>query len=211
LSIVLFTGCVTAPVSFKVRAGASAALGGKQVAIAPPDVEVRAISAGGVTEKRDDWAETVSGNLTRELAGLTSYKPSPALDPETKKELADVAALMRAVSFNHLLYLGPPGPMSFSSRPLEYNLGPITKLADGCHADALLFVFARDAYSTGGRKALVVLGFAVPAPALITAALVSRDGSVQWFNYFFTQNVDLRTPDGARTVAAQVLAGLPNR
>ena len=206
------TGCVTAPVTYKTTADATAKVpAAPRVSILPIDVEVEEISAGGVTEKRADWARTVSANLTQAIARESGYVAAPSLDSAVKEELDDIQALVRRVSQNHLNFLFGPAELSTASKPLAYELGSIERLGKACNADALLFVFARDAYSSGGRKALVALGFAIPAPALATAALVEPNGRILWFNYYFAQNVDLRESNGAATLISGLLAGLPKR
>ncbi len=208
----ILSGCVTPPVSYKTRPEAAAKIRElRRIVVAPPDVEVREISAGGVSERRDDWSRQVAANLTTALVAATGYTATTAPDAAPKDELAEVRALVRLVSLNHVSFLFAPEQLSSSARPLTYSLGALDALADAWQADAVLFVFARDAYSSAGRKALVALGFAQPAPAIASALLVERDGTAQWFNYHFAQNTDLRDPPGAAVIAKGLLEGLPRR
>jgi hypothetical protein len=203
-------GCVTPPPTFKTRPEAAAKLATlKRIAIAPPDVEVREISAGGVPEVRDDWTAQVATTLGGALAAASGFAPPVAPAAMSADELKEVQALIRLITVNHLTFLFGPKEFSPTERPLTYALGRIDALADAAGgADALLFVFARDAYSSAGRKALVALGFAMPAPAVASAMLVERDGTVEWFNYHFTENTDLRTTEGARALGGELLKGL---
>jgi hypothetical protein len=209
LSLPVFSGCV-APPSYKVRPEAGARVRDyKRIVVAPPDVEVAEISAGGVTEKRDDWTSQVAANLSAALARSSRYStPAPDAKPPAE-ELDEVRALTQVIAMNHVSYLFAPEQLSSARRPLTHNVGRIDGLADAWQADAVLLVSAHDAYSSAGRKTLVALGFAEPAPAIAFAMLVSRDGEVQWFNFHFTQNVDLRNPAGAQAMTAALLAGLP--
>ncbi len=212
LVAVILSGCATAPVSYKARPEAAAKVRElRRIVVAPPDVEVREISAGGVPEKRDDWSQQVANNLTSALVAATGFTAAPAAAAAPKDELDEVRALARLVSVNHVSFLFAPEQLSSAKRPLTYSLGAIDALADAWEADAVLFVFARDAYSSAGRKALVALGFALPAPAIASAMLVERNGQVQWFNYHFAQNIDLRESAGAATLTTGLLEGLPRR
>ena len=211
-ALLALTGCVTPPVTFKSTPGSVARVAAlHRVAVAPPDVEVQEISAGGVTEKRDDWSAQVSGSVTAALTHATGYMAAPVLDPAQKEELAEVQALVRLLTVNHLNALFAPEILNSGHRTLNFQVGRIDRLVDACGADALLLVFARDNYTTGGRTTLEVLGFAQPVPALAGAMLVDRDGTVLWFNYYIEKHEDLRDAGNAQEFAQKLLAGLPRR
>lgn len=217
----LFTGCATAPATYRTRADTAGRLPGPtRIAIAPPDVEVYEISAGGVTELRDEWTRTVEQHLRTELGHSTGFKPAPVLDPELQKEFGEVSSLLRAISLNQAMSVFGPRELQPNLRPLDYHVGSIARLADACDADALLFIFVRDSYATAGRKALAVLGAltgAVTGVVIVpqlgstagSAALVQRDGTVLWFNVHGAASGDLREPAGAAGTVHALLAGLP--
>jgi len=191
--------------------------------IAPLNIEVFELSAGGVSEKRDDWTATVQSLVAKELARQTGYTPAPPPDSEAAAAVVDevraVSALMQQIALNHLVHLMAPGTLASGNKPLNHNVGRIDRILDALQVEGLLFVFVRDEYSTGGRKALMALGFLAGAATGIyvvprggftinTAALVSRDGTVLWFNYAGSGG-DMREPEGASATVKMLLAGLP--
>ena len=218
-------GCATTPVTYKTHATAAGRVPQlRSVMVAPLDAELSTLSAGGLTEKRDDWTDAAVCNLTAALATETGWKPSTGLAPEQRAQLReeteDVQALLRAITLNHLLG-GVPGrnPAASRASSLTYNTGPLNQHTAVLGSDAVLFVFVRDSYATAGRKSLLalsVVGAALTGVAIIppmgrdvmSAALVDHDGTVLWFN-FQIGGADPRTPDGAREVAHKLLAGLP--
>ena len=210
----MLSGCVTAPPTYKTTTDAGARVGAaRRIAIAQPDVAVYETSAGGVVEKRDEWSAAARLALARAVAAQTGFEPPPSTlaDSAALEELTDAQALVRTIVQNHLIYLFAPDPLSSAHRPLTYQVGRIYRIADAYDADALLFIFASDSRSTGGRKALEFLGFAMPSSTFASAVLVERDGTVLWFNYHFAEPIDLRESGGASTIAGRLLAGLPGR
>lgn len=202
------TGCVAPQATFRVRSDAPVP---KTIAVLPPDIEEREVSAGGVQEKRDDWQVMVGANIAGAVASVTGGTRviHRELDAAAEKELSEADALMRAVSYNHLVYLMGPERLNSAQRPLTYHLGSLEHLADATKSEAMLFVYTEDTHATSGRKVLEVLAGVPPAAGLMTAALVGRDGTVYWFNFFFAQRIDLRSPDEARRAVGELLRGLP--
>lgn len=221
--LALVAGCTTPP-SHRTTADASSKLASASaLGVAPPDVEVYEIPAGGVGELRDDWTRNVDDLLRTEFAAQTKFKPAPAvadLSPAAQQELAEVSSLLRAISLNQFTVIFGPRELQPANRALDYNVGRIDTLADACGSDALLFVFVRDSYASAGRKALAVLGVLTGAVTGIvitptlgstvgTAALVHRDGTVVWFNTHGAASGDLRERPGAAATARTLLAGFP--
>lgn len=221
--LALIAGCSTPP-THRTTANAGAKLASAHsLGVAPPDVEVYEIAAGGVGELRDDWTKNVDELLRTEFAAQTNSKPAPAiadLPPAAQQELTEVSSLLRAISLNEFMAIFGPRELHPSQRALDYNVGRIDTLADACGSDALLFVFVRDSYATAGRKALAVLGVLTGAVTGIvimptlgstagTAALVHRDGTVVWFNTHGAASGDLRERPGAAATARTLLTGFP--
>jgi len=224
-ALLLLAGCATAPVSYKTLPDAEARLAKLKPVVAPPAVNVYELSAGGVSEKRDDWTAQVTTHVTPLLASHSGYRPVPALTNEQKAaidaELQEVVALLQVVTLNHMVHLMGPPELQSQSRPLTHNLGRIDKILDTLGVDSLLVTFVRDEYSTGGRKALMALGGLVGAFTGVViiprggitvnaAALVERDGTVIWFNYAGSGG-DMREPAGSDATVKMLLAGLPGR
>ncbi|MBI2513634.1 MAG: hypothetical protein HYV96_16840 [Opitutae bacterium] len=218
-----FSGCATTQVSYKTLNDAPQRIAALKPQIAPLHVDVFELSAGGVSEKRDDWSQQVTTHIAPILAEETGYRAAPILTPEQKTaidgEMAEVVGMLQIITLNHLTNLMGPAELQPQGKPLTYNVGRIDKLLDSLGADSLLVTFVRDEYSTGGRKALMALGvlvsgvtgvYIVPRGGVTVnaAALVERDGTVVWFNYAGSGG-DMRTPEGARATAKLLLAGLP--
>jgi hypothetical protein len=191
---------------------------------APLDISVQEISAGGSTEKHDELTALVGRNITDAVASaqrLTLANLGADFDTgPARAELDEVQALLRAITLNDAMPFGPAAPAERRATPMTYQVGRIDRLADALGGDAVLFVFVRDQYSTGGRKAVMALamiagaaaGVAVtPAMGVTTssAALVERDGTVLWFNNIGAAGLDLRTASGATGWVNKLLAGLP--
>lgn len=219
-----FSGCATTQVTYKTLNDAPQRVAKLKPQVAPLHVEVFELSAGGISEKRDDWTQQVTTHIAPLLASETGYRAAPTLTDEQKAavdgEMAEVVGMLQIITLNHLTHLMGPAELQPQSRPLTYNVGRIDKLLDALRADSLLVTFVRDEYSTGGRKALMALGFLVGGVTGVylvphggitvnAAALVERDGTVVWFNYAGSGG-DMRTPDGARATAKLLLAGLPD-
>lgn len=219
----IFSGCATTQVTYKTLSDAPQRVAALKPQIAPLHVEVFELSAGGVSEKRDDWTQQVTTHISPVLADATGYRAVPTLSAEQKAaceaEMAEVVGMLQIITLNHLTHLMGPAELQPQSRPLTYNVGRIDKLLDTLQADSLLVTFVRDEYSTGGRKALMALGFLVGGATGVfivprggitvnAAALVERDGTVVWFNYAGSGG-DMRTPEGAQATAKLLLAGLP--
>lgn len=218
-----FSGCATTQVTYKTLSDAPQRVAALKPHIAPLHVEVFELSAGGVSEKRDDWTQQVTTHMAPVLSQESGYRVVPTLTAEQKAaceaEMAEVVGMLQIITLNHLTHLMGPAELQPQSRPLTYNVGRIDQLLNALQADSLLVTFVRDEYSTGGRKALMALGFLVGGATGVfivprggitvnAAALVERDGTVVWFNYAGSGG-DMRTPEGAQATAKLLLAGLP--
>lgn len=228
LTLLLSSGCQVAPVTYRTHSSLASKIQElKNVQLAAPDVEVSEVSAGGVSEKRDDWTEAVGKNLLTAVSAETKCTPlfdhlDGAQKTQIEEELLEVQALLRAITLNQLTH--GPGINQLASTttgPMTYNVGRIDNILDAAGADSLVIVFARDSYATAGRKTLAVLGMLAGAAAGVaivpgtgtstvsSAALVERDGTVLWFNLVFSPDADLRDLDGAQDFTETLLAGFP--
>lgn len=225
-AILLFTGCATAPVTYRAQAHTAERLVRLKTVVAPLDAELSEFTAGGIIERRDDWTDQAIAHLTEAFAAETGWRPPESLTAEqlgrVRDETEDVQSLLRAITLNHLVTSLPaPGPFAVPVGTLNYHTGPLTEHMAAMGDGAVLFVFVRNSYATAGRKALLAFsligagltGIAI-VPSMgtdvISAALVETDGNVLWFN-FRVGGADPRTPGGARELAQQILAGLPKR
>lgn len=201
LLVGLLAGCAIAPYrahpQFEERSRSI-----KTVALLPPNVKVYRLTAGGVRELMDEWSEEGRQNLVKAIAKhvgnegrfiLKEFDPSQA--PAAKQEFEEARPLFEAVASSVVAHTYRP-ETTFQTKKdrFDYTLGPLEALAGAAEADALLFVYAFDHISTGGRVALnvflVLLGAAggvviIPAggsTGIMTALVDPKTGDVLWFN-----------------------------
>jgi hypothetical protein len=190
----------------------------RTIVVLPIDAEVSELAAGGMTEKRDDWTETVVAHLNAVVSQRHAYRvalPWPEdRAAELKSELEDVQAAYRAITLNQFVhtYLPDAPPVEAARGPLIYHVGPLDALLDAQESDAALLLFVRDDYATAGRKGLVVLGAIAGIPVrggvtISSAALATRDGRLLWMNFFAAQKGDLRTREGAEKLVDALFTG----
>ncbi len=226
LCLGLLAGCATAPYradpQFPVRSRAI-----KTVAMVPPDVKVYSLSAGGTRELMDDWSETGRKNMVASIArqsstgaGFALKEFDPAGFPQAKAELEDVRPLFEAVTLSAVAHTyGQTSQFETKKERFEYSLGALPALGEASQTDALLFVYAVDHISTGGRVALnvltVLLGAAartaiVPAggATLVFTALVDqKSGDLLWFDVRGSRGAhDLRDPASVESLVAEAFA-----
>jgi hypothetical protein len=201
----------------------------KTVAVVPADVKVYELGAGGTRELMDDWSEKARENVLAAVrkhlgqGGSLALKDfDPKDDAAVEEEVRDVRALYEAVSASVLVHTyGPETTFQTKKERFDYSLGPLPKLGEAAAADALLFVYAVDHISSGGRVALNVFTVLLAAAAgvvvvpagghtMVTAALVdARTGDLLWFNARATRGGhDLRDATSAESIVADTFAAL---
>lgn len=193
------------------------------VLLMPIDIELSALTAGGINEVRADWtanAETlISDALERQLGALNDQllhyqAPKRA---EMRDKHTQIVKLHGAVGSTMLLYAVAPVTVPPTKRDaFDWSLGPeVSVLRDSTGADYGLFVYMRDSYATAGRKAMIVasamLGVSMQGGTQVGfATLVDlRDGNVVWFNRLFSTTGDLRTESSASAAVDQLLKDIP--
>lgn len=200
--------------------------GGVEVLLLEPDIELSEISVGGLAFPKADWTERGRANVNAALAQIMEqrnaeliYYEGPADAPPEHPynqilklhEAVGSAILSHKYSNNALLSL-PTKKDKF-----DWTLGPdVQQLAEVYAADYALFVYFRDSFSSGGRKAMmVVMGVlfgAVPAGGQQVgyASLVDLEsGDILWFNVLFSDVGDLRDAASAAAATEDLLDRLP--
>ena len=201
LGLGLLAGCAIAPYrahpQFEERSRSI-----KTVALLPPNVKVYRLTAGGVRELMDEWSEEGRQNVVKAIAksvgaegGLILKEFDPGQSPAAKQEFDEARPLFEAVASSVLMHTyRPETTFQTKKERFDYTLGPLEGLAGAAEADALLFLYAFDHISTGGRVALnvfmVLLGAAagviiIPAggqTGIMTALVDPKTGDVLWFN-----------------------------
>jgi hypothetical protein len=182
-----------------------------------PDVRLSLLTAAGLQEAREDWSREGQANLAQAIRDeLQSRHPVEMLDPATSMEgrTGQLLRLHEAVGQSILLY-GPLLPTKKGE--FDWTLGEGTKvLREAKGADYAIFVTARGTYASAGRKALMigaaVLGVGIPlGNQQVYVSLVDlRTGRVVWFNTALAgPQADMRNPEGARSLAADLMKGAP--
>lgn len=167
------------------------------VGLAPPDVRIYQLTAGGVTELMDDWCSQGRTNFTdsviKELTKKSDRAKALELDKESRQELEDVVALYNAIAIS-IIWHTTPSENAFPEKikNFEYSVGPIDKLLKKYKSDALLVVQGYDEISTGGRKALMAVGNILGAVTgiegphkgvtMVRMGLLDKTGTLLWYN-----------------------------
>jgi hypothetical protein len=230
--ILLSTGCVSTPDWYRkyqqpYRAHPELdrrARTVRVVGLLPPDIKIYELSAGGVTELRDEWSaagrEAVLQGLTEALRDRgVAIKPL-AVDPSLQRPVEDVTVLYRAVSGSIIEHTYKQHPFPAKLENFDYSVGPLDPLLQRSQADAMVIVYGVDQISTNGRKALrgvgLVLGAVTGQPVLsqgttaVTIALVDRSGSVLWYKIAADSGgFDLRDARSAKTFVQRLVADFP--
>lgn len=196
----------------------------KTVGLAPPDIKIYALTAGGVQELRDDWSregrESVQKAVIRHFKGEKVSVAQVKIDQRTEKEMEEVLALFMAVSDSIIVHTYYP-EYTFPEKKerFEYSVGPIDRILDPFGANALIVVQGQDEISSGGRKFLT----AITSPlSMITGikprsgitrmnmALVDRSGRILWYNIGGNEGgYDLRNGSSAERFVESILDGFP--
>jgi hypothetical protein len=192
---------------------------GSRLVIAPADMELFSVSAGGVQEPKADWTEAAQRNFKAALADRAGQLGSNTVQLQEAEldEFAELNALQRAVGeavFVHHTGMGMKLPTKDGR--LDWSLGDAVKpLKAKTGADYALFTWIRDTYASNERKATMI------ALALIGAistggeqtgyaSLVDlNNGRIVWFNDLRRMSGDLRDERAAAETVDTLLAGFP--
>jgi hypothetical protein len=193
------------------------------VLLMPVDIELSALTAGGVREVRADWTvaakKLVTEALRRQLAQhddklLEYIEP---LSPEEVQEHTQIIKLHGVVGQTIMIHSMFPATVPPTKKDsFEWSLGEdVSSLREATGADYGLFVYIRDSYATAGRKALIVtsalLGVSVTGGTQVGfSTLVDlSDGSVVWFNRIHKQTGDLRTEGAVHSAVKELIEDIP--
>ncbi len=190
------------------------------ILLAPPDLEVSVLNAGGVSEPNAEWTtqarvavDSAISAEERERGLRFTRFDREALD-ETQAQLIDLHEVVgRAIMFHQMQPRELPNRVG---QVFTWSLGPeVKRFAPKGEANYVLFLFFRDQFSSAGRVALKVLAALVNVPVqggvqTAFASLVDlRTGDVVWFAPMGREVGDLRTPEGAREAVKILFASMP--
>lgn len=200
----------------------------RQILLMPMDIELSALTAGGVLEPNASWTadakkyvhaaicEKISSKCGADVIELESL--SDGLNDEEQKLQVQLIKLHEAVGQTILKhkYLQPFNLPS-KKDTFDWTLGEKSRfLKEKFKADYALFVYLRDSYSTGGRVAVIIVGAAlgvgVPGGQQVGfASLVDLDsGKVIWFNRLIRGAGDLRNKENAASSVELLLSDFPS-
>jgi len=195
---------------------------GKRVLLMPTDVELSLLTAGGIEEPKAEWTVKAKGNITPALRDILKTDNISIIQyrgQDVAKQHVQLVKLHDAVGRTILLSKYTrrmPLLTKTKENAFDWSLGHnVSLLRTKYRADYALFVFVRDSYASGGRKALVFMssllgGNTRGGTQVGFASLVDlRTGKLVWFNVMGRESGDLRTADGAKETMGVLLAGLP--
>jgi len=189
-----------------------------KVAIAPLDVELFELSAGGVLVPKADWTDAANKHMGAALKqkvgalGLATQFVDDKQADEHAELLHLFGAVARAISQHHL------GSVKLPTKDdkLDWSFGDAFRpLREATGARYGLFTWMRDSYATAERKAMMVglllLGVGVGGGVQVGyASLVDLEtGQVLWFNQTVRGTGDLRDAASASASIDGLLQGLP--
>jgi hypothetical protein len=194
------------------------------VGLLPPDIKIYELTAGGVTELRDEWSaagrDAVVQGLSETLKERGVVLKPLVVDKDLQRSVDDVTVLYRAVSSSIIEHTYKEHPFQTKLENFDYSVGPIDPLLQKYQADGIVIVYGIDQISTAGRKALrgvgLVLG-AVTGQAVVSQgatvlniALVDRSGAVLWYKIAGDSGgFDLRDSRSARAFVQRLVADFP--
>lgn len=194
-----------------------------RVVLMPLDVELSELSATGLREPKAAWTEAARRHVTLALAedlsargmNLNNYrKPKGSKRQRRDDQLAKLHSQVGGtILVNHY---DVNNRLATKKGRMDWTLGSTARqLGNDQKAEFALFVFLRDSYATGGRKAAVafsaVLGTGMRGDERLGfASLVDlRTGNVVWFNALYSDRGDMRKAEPAKEVVEDLLNGFP--
>ena len=194
-----------------------------RVVLMPIDIKLTELTAAGLEEPKAAWTELARGHVTNGIhayLGEKGLKPRDYAKPAEAKarrrddQLAKLHAQVGGTILRH--HYDTQNRLPTKQGRMDWTLGATARqLGNGQQAEFALFVFMRDSYATGGRKAAVavsrVLGAGVQAGERVGfASLVDlRSGKVVWFNALYSDSGDLREAEPAKEVVGDLMGGFP--
>lgn len=189
-----------------------------RLVVAPLDVELFELSAGGVLSPKADWTASANQHMGEALKrkvsalGLASQFLPDAVADEHAELLHLYGAVARAISQHHMGGIKLPTKEDRLDWSFGESLRPLQQASGARYA---LFTWVRDSYASAERKVMMVglalLGVGVVGGAQVGyASLVDLEsGQVLWFNQLVSISGDLRDEKSAVASVDGLLAGFP--
>ena len=189
-----------------------------KVVVAPLDVELFSMSAGGVLEPRADWTASAQTHMKSALQSKAQRLGlgTGDLDDKAADDFAELISLHAAVARSIALHHAGGLKLPTKDGKLEWSFGDVLRpLQERTGARYGLFTWVRDSYASAERKAMMIgmalLGVGVTGGAQVGyASLVDLEtGQVLWFNQLLRASGDLREDKPAAESVDALLAGFP--
>ena len=201
------------------------------ISVIPLEVEVCQLTAGGISEKIDEWCSQARNNVVtaiqQELEGkpLLLIKPfhETLLSQKRKANLEETSALFDAVNASIINHTYGLADHQFPEKieNFDYSLGEeVSELTEG--VDTILFLKGYELVPTAGKQAVetgklilgALVGVAVPmnlGGTVVSMALVNAEtGTIIWYNRDGGgKNADLRDPLATRNLIKRLLKDFP--
>lgn len=223
LSALALSGCTTT----KQNAAADfrPPEGNYKLIVMRPEVQVSILTAGGLLEPREDWTEQARANLLAALQSqqakrggtvkIAATRLDAGGDPEVVEDLDRLHSVVgQAIKLHKYT---PGAELPTKKYAFDWTLGEqAVAYGRSTGYDYALFLFAEDSFSSGGRVALqavsmlgCVVGVCIVPQGGSQRAFVSlvdlRTGQVVWYNFLFSEDGDIRTPEGANEMVELLL------
>jgi hypothetical protein len=199
--------------------------GNYRLIVMRPHVRVTVLTAGGLREPREDWTEQARANVLAALqeqqakrggkATIAATPQDAGADPQIVNELD---RLHEAVGLTIRMHKYTPGfELPTKKGIFDWTLGPrAVEYGRVSGYDYALFLHAEDSFSSGGRIALqavsmlgCVVGVCIVPASGSQVAFVSlvdlKTGKVVWYNFLFSEDGDIRKPEGAKEMVELLL------
>jgi len=231
-AIIIFTfitlgaaGCATT--THKTTPNLSLRADTKGVLLMPMDIELSALTAGGILEPNASWTadakKFVHAAINEKIAFqnkavlIDCKTDSLKLDAEQQKLQEQLIKLHEAVGHTILKHKYIPlFNLPNKKEEFDWTLGENASfLKEKFGTDYALFVYLRDSYATAGRVAVILvasaLGVGVSGGQQVGfASLVDLDtGKVIWFNRLMRGVGDLRNKENAASSVEVLLTDFP--
>lgn len=216
------TGCSVRTTYEVVDDNFVAPKGNYKLMVMQPDISVGVLTAGGSFEFREDWTKQATQNVIRALkkqrlgrgvqTKVAVSKEDTGADPALVADLTWLHTVVGEAVRTHKFGAMPVMPLPTKKNRVDWTLGePAVKFGAATKYDYALFLHATDSFSSGARKALYVAtvltgGVLQSGAQRAYASLVDlKTGELVWFNTSFSNNGDIRTPEGAEDLVSSLL------
>lgn len=188
------------------------------VLIAPLDVELFSMTAGGMLEPKADWTAAALGHMKDALQNkaLGMGVKTKVLDAESADQNAELLGLHAAVAQSIALHHFGPMQLPSKDTKLDWSFGDAFRgLSERSGARYGLFTWVRDSYASSERVATMIVmslfGVGVTGGSQVGyASLVDMEtGKVLWFNRLMRASGDLREAKPAAESVDALLQAFP--